>query len=157
MMGDPQGPASQPTRLCLDASLVLHLVLPAERDPATDRLWRDWTAQGVRPLGPALLYAEVTSVIRLHVATRRLSDEEGEAVFRAFNALGIQRVDRDDLHLRAWELAKRYQRPRVYDMIYLALAQLEDLELWTGDERLVNALAGHEPRVRWVPARPAPG
>lgn len=26
----------------------------------------------------------------------------------------------------------------------------------TGDERLINTLAGREPRVHWVPARPTP-
>jgi predicted nucleic acid-binding protein len=37
-------------------------------------------------------------------------------------------------------------------MIYVALAQLEDLEFWTGDERLVNTIGGQDPRVKWAPA-----
>lgn len=141
-----------PQRLCVDASLALHVVLPDEYDAATDALWNNWIRQGLEIVSPVLLYAEVTSVIRLRVATGRLTDDEGDAVFSQFNSLGIARLDRDDLHLRAWELAKRYQLPRAYDMMYLALAELEDLELWTGDERLVNTLQGREPRVHWVPA-----
>ena len=99
-----------------------------------------------------LLYAEVTSVLRLRVATGRLTADESEAAFTAFNALGIAKVDRDDLHIRAWNLAQQFQTRRAYDMMYLALAQLEDLELWTGDERLVNTVGGQDPRVKWVPA-----
>lgn len=146
-------PGSQPpARVCLDASLVLHVILPDERDAGTETLWQAWAAAGTEVSGPALLYAEVTSVIRLRVVTGRLTADEGDAAFAAFNALGVARVDRDDLHLRAWELAKLYQARRAYDMTYLALAQLEDLGLWTGDERLVNTLGGREPGVHWVPA-----
>lgn len=136
-----------PARVCVDASLVLHLILPDEHDPGTEALWQGWAAAGVEMIGPPLLYAEVTSVIRLRVVTGRLTPDEGEETFAAFNGLSIARVDRDDLHLRAWELAKQYQTRRAYDMMYLALAQLEDIEFWTGDERLVNTLGGREPRM----------
>jgi predicted nucleic acid-binding protein len=145
------GRGGSPTRLCIDASLVLRWLLPDEWDLGIDRIWADWAGRGVQIVGPALLYAEVTSVIRLRVVTGRLTADEGDAVFSVFNSLGIRRVDRDDLHVRAWELAKRYHQRRAYDMMYLALAELEDLDLWTGDERLVNALVGREPRLRWVP------
>lgn len=139
-------------RVCVDASLVLHLILPDEHDAGVESLWQGWAAAGVAVIGPHLLYSEVTSVIRLRVATGRLTVDEGDGAFAAFNALGIARVDRDDLHVRAWQLAKQYQTRRAYDMTYLALAQLEDLELWTGDERLVNTIGGRDPRVKWVSA-----
>lgn len=143
---------TQPARVCIDASLVLHLLLPDERDLQTETLWQNWSTNGIRVIGPMLLYAEVTSVLRLRVATGRLPADEGEAAFTAFNALGIAKVDRDDLHIRAWSLAQQFQTRRAYDMMYLALAQLEDLELWTGDERLVNSIGGQDPRVQWAPA-----
>jgi predicted nucleic acid-binding protein len=134
----------------VDASLVLRFLLPDERDPRVDNLWRAWAEQGAAVFGPALLFAEVTSTLRLRVATERFTPSEGEALFAAFNALGVRRVDRDDLHIRAWELARKYNRPRAYDMIYLALAELEDAELWTCDERLANACGANEPRLRWA-------
>ena len=145
-----------PLRVCVDASFVLHLVLPDERDATIDARWQTWAAAGTEVIGPALLYAEVTSVLRLRVTTGRLTPDEGDAIFAAFNALGIRRVDRDDLHQRAWQLAKKYQTRRAYDMTYLALAQLEDVELWTGDERLVNTVGAGEPRLRWMPATTPP-
>jgi predicted nucleic acid-binding protein len=142
-------------RVCVDASLVLHLILPDERDAGTESLWQGWAATGVAVIGPPLLYAEVTSVIRLRVVTGRLTADEGDEVFAAFNALGVARVDHDDLHVRAWQLAKQYQTRRAYDMMYLALAQIEDLDLWTGDERLVNTIGGRDPRVHLAPAAKA--
>lgn len=142
-------------RVCVDASLVLGWVLPAERSPERDSLLQEWEERGVAMLGPALLYAEATSVMRLRVATGRLTPEQGEAALRSFDALGIRRIDRADLHRRAWELAKRYQRPRAYDMFYLALAQIEQAPLWTSDARLAHAVAGHETLLHYVPVLPA--
>jgi predicted nucleic acid-binding protein len=151
-MTSTPAPVTGVAPVCVDASLVLHFVLPDERDLHTEALWQQWSTTGVSVLGPMLLYAEVTSVLRLRVATGRLTADEGEAAFTAFNALGIAKVDRDDLHIRAWRLAQQFQTRRAYDMMYLALAQIEDLALWTGDERLVNTLGGRDPRVKWAPA-----
>jgi predicted nucleic acid-binding protein len=80
MTSDPF-PGRAPKRVCIDASLVLHLILPDERDSSSESLWLQWAATGVEVIGPALLHAEVTSVIRLRVATGRLTDDEGEATF----------------------------------------------------------------------------
>jgi predicted nucleic acid-binding protein len=153
---DPAGQGL--ARTCVDASFVLHLLLPDKHDAGIDALWQAWAATGDEIIGPALLYAEVTSVLRLRVATGRLTADEGDEVFAAFDALGIRRVDRDDLHVRAWQFAKEYQTRRAYDMIYLALARIEDLTLWTGDERMVNTIGARDPHVRWVSAtnRPDP-
>lgn len=145
------GAGSSP-RLCVDANLVLRRLLPYEQGARIMQEWAGWAATGTQLVGPTLLYAEVTSTLRLHVTTGKLRASEGDAIFATFSGLGIRRVDRDDLYPRAWELAKRYNQRRAYDMLYVALAQLEDLELWTGDERLFNTVRRDEPRVRWLPA-----
>lgn len=150
------GTATASPRVCVDANLVLNRLLPHERDPQVLRLWADWAAQGFQVLGPPLLFAEVASTLRMNVARGRLPVAQGDALFAAFTSIGIQRIDRDDLYPRAWDLAKLHNQPRAYDMLYLALAQLEDIELWTNDQRLVNSLTGHEPRVRLVPLSTAP-
>ena len=35
-------------------------------------------------------------------------------------------------------------------MQYLAVAELEDCELWTNDKRLAHSLQGKVNRIRWV-------
>jgi predicted nucleic acid-binding protein len=50
---------------------------------------------------------------------------------------------------RATEIAIRYQQ-NSYDCLYVALAEREGVELWTGDERLVNALSPHFPFIRFI-------
>lgn len=131
--------------VCVDASLVLMLLLEEEGSERAEALWARWQAEGATPLGPPLLFAEVPSVLRGAVFFGRLSPAEGDEAFETFCAMGIAVSRRPDLHRLAWELAKQHRRPRVYDSLYLAAAQAEGCELWTGDRRLVNAV-----RLPWV-------
>jgi predicted nucleic acid-binding protein len=103
--------------VCVDAGLVGQIVLPDERSPVAETLWAGWIEQGVTICGPPLLYAEVASTIRRAVVRGQFSADAGEVVFQHFLSLGIARIDRDDLYPRAWELARRYNQPRVYDML----------------------------------------
>ena len=134
--------------VCVDASLVLMILLPDEHSERAESLWSTWRQERTTPLGPPLLYAEVPSAIRQAVFAGRLSSEEGEQAFETFCAMGIGVCSRPDLHLLAWDLAKRHGRPRIYDSLYLAAAQAEGCGLWTGDKRLSNAV--NLPWVRWV-------
>jgi predicted nucleic acid-binding protein len=121
------------------------LLLEEEGSDRVEALWTRWQAEGATPLGPPLLFAEVPSVLRGAVFFGRLSQEEGEEAFETFCAMGIAVSRRPELHRLAWDLAKQHRRPRVYDSFYLAAAQAEGCELWTGDRRLVNAV-----RLPWV-------
>ena len=78
----------------------------------------------------------------------RVTVEEGELAFGIFCDMGIAISERTDLHLAAWELARVHNQRRVYDCIYLAAAQAEGCDQWTGDRRLVNAV--DLPWVRWL-------
>lgn len=137
--------------VCVDASLLLMRLLPNERDERVMALLDSWAEDRVIVLGPPLLYAEVPSVIREAVFFNRISPEEGDRAFNTFCNMGIAVSTRPNLHLLAWDLAKRYNRRRVYDSFYLAAAQAEGCELWTGDRRLANAV--NLPWVRCVGER----
>ncbi|MBI3942280.1 MAG: type II toxin-antitoxin system VapC family toxin [Chloroflexi bacterium] len=50
----------------------------------------------------------------------------------------------------AWDLAQTLNRPRAYDTAYLALAQMQQCDFWTADEKLYNATKAHLPWVRWI-------
>jgi predicted nucleic acid-binding protein len=47
-------------------------------------------------------------------------------------------------------LAHENKRPSTYDCHYLALAERYECELWTGDERLYNAVGAKLPWVKWI-------
>lgn len=137
-------------QVCVDASLALKWFIPIQQDSLADSLLESWDRTGIELIGPPIFDAEVTSVIRLDVYTKKILPQQGEAAFQYFRDLNVKILSPGILSLFAWELAKKYHQPRTYDMHYLALAKIVDCELWTADKRLVNSLQGHEKRVRWV-------
>lgn len=62
--------------------------------------------------------------------------------------LPITLVNEANLHLKAREIGMRYNLPAAYDAHYLALVEWMDIDLWTADLRLVNALKPF--KVKWV-------
>lgn len=98
--------------------------------------------------GSSLLVNEVPSVLQESVYLGRLSPDEGQQAFDTFLELAIPASTRTDLHVLAWALSREYNRPRFYDSMYLAAAQAEGCDFWTGDRRLVNAVG--LPWVKWT-------
>jgi predicted nucleic acid-binding protein len=136
--------------VCIDASLALIWLLPAERDEIAEALRRKWDNDGFEIITAPLFHAEVTSVLREQVYFNKLLPEEGEQAFSTYLEMGVRSIDSPEIQKRAWELAKKFNLPRTYDMQYLAVAELKDCELWTNDKRLVNFLQGKDSRIKWV-------
>ena len=136
--------------VCVDANLVLKLVLVEDDSTRARALWAQWIADDRVILAPPLLAFEVTSVIRNKVHRQMLSAEAGENAFRAVHAQNIRFLYPDGLHQRAWELASHFNRPAAYDSHYLALAEMLGCELRTADGRLYRAVKDELPWVRWL-------
>lgn len=136
--------------VCVDANLVLKLVLIEADSVQAETLWAQWVSQDREIVAPYLLAFEVTSVIRAKVHREVISSESGDRAFDAVHGLGVKLLHPDDLHRRAWQLAKRFNCPQAYDSHYLALADSLGLELWTADERLYNAVKDALPWVKWL-------
>jgi len=137
-------------RVCIDASLALTWLLAAEQNEAANALRREWDEKGMELIAAPLFHAEVTSVLREQVYFRSLLPEEGEEAFSSYLDIGVRSIDDPEVQKKAWELAKKFNLPRTYDMQYLAVAELENCELWTNDKRLANSLQGKVERIRWV-------
>jgi len=136
--------------VCIDASLALIWLLPAEQDEIASILRRKWDEEGVEIITAPLFHAEVTSVLREQVYFKKLLPEEGEEGFSLYFGMGVKSLDTPEIQKKAWELAKKFDLPRTYDMQYLAVAELKGCELWTNDRRLVNSLQGKVSRIKWV-------
>ena len=138
------------SQVCIDTNLALKLVL-VERDSAkAHHLWNVWIDADTEIVAPSLLAFEGTSVIRNRMHRGLVPAEEAELMFKAFHLLGVRFLYPAGLHQKAWELAKRFNRPQAYDSHYLALAEILGLELWTADERLYNSVKDELPWVKWL-------
>lgn len=136
--------------VCIDSSLAIAWLTYEQFSSNANALRIDWRKRGVQMVGPALFRPEVTSVIRQHVYFERILPEEGEEAYSIYLDIPIRIIDSPEIYRQAWQLAKRFNLPVCYDMQYLALAELEDCELWTADKRLINTLQGKNRRVHWV-------
>lgn len=136
--------------VCVDASLALKLVLYEPDSRLARALWGSWRAQETIVIAPTLWAYEVTSAIR-HCAYRGLlsPDLEGEAV-EIVHQLPVQMLNPAGLHHRAWELARRFGRSTANEAHYLALAEMAQCPLWTGDRGLVGVVHGELDWVHWL-------
>ncbi len=134
--------------VCLDASFIAKLLLPEDGSREARALWERWIRAGEACVGPPLLFAEVTSILRATVYRGRILPAEGETKFSQFRALSLQALEPPELQEQAWALARLYKQSRAYDAQYLAVALLLGCDLWTADHRLANSV--NAPWVRVV-------
>jgi predicted nucleic acid-binding protein len=138
------------TTICADAGIALKLVLPEHDSLLARTLWAGWEAQQAVVIAPSLWAYEVVSVIRNRVHRGLLPPELEEAALDVLLRLPVQFVGSEGLHRRAWELARRFDRPAAYDAHYLAVAELAGCTFWTADERLFNAVRAEFNWVHWL-------
>lgn len=135
------------SKICVDASLALKLVLPERDSDEATVEWQNWAKTGVVVAAPYLFVYETSSVLRNRVYRKELTSKEADDALGILVGLGITYLHPPAIVRSAWELARQFDRPAAYDCFYLALAQEEGCPLWTGDRRLYNAVKGS---LGWV-------
>ena len=136
-------------KLAIDASTAAQWQLSEEPEAERARyMLRDYAAAQVAFVAPLIWHYEVANVVNKAVGTRRLTEEEGYLAFQALQALDIEFVN-FPTPAEAYRLARLYRRS-VYDSFYLAVAQSHQIDLWTGDRRLYNAVRQSLPFVKWI-------
>ena len=138
------------SQVCVDASFALKLVLPESDSDRAEELWQSWIDAHTEIIAPLLFVYETTSVLRNRVYRKELTAEEGEEAFSFLTDLPVKYFHPTDLRQIAWDLAKRFNRPTVYDCFYLALARIRACPLWTADRRLYNAVKEELDWVYWL-------
>ena len=137
----------------VDASLALKWVLEEPLSREAEGLLAQWEEGRVRMVAPGLLLYEATDALRARVARGEMRGNEARIGVEAIVESGPVLVDQNALHWDALKLAMRLRLPDAYGAHYLALAEREDCELWTGNDGFWNAVKARHPRVRWVGER----
>jgi predicted nucleic acid-binding protein len=136
--------------VCVDANLVIKLVVEEVYSAEARTLWRGWIQTGLAVAAPPLLRYEVTSVLRKQVVRGLRTAAESRQALEHALVFDIQYLELPNFHRRAFDLAEQLNRPATYDAHYLALAEYLACEFWTADERLVNAVQPRLPWVKWL-------
>jgi predicted nucleic acid-binding protein len=124
-------------------------MLAEDHAAAANELLLDWEHEAVDVYVPNHFQSEIVSAfLRAHRRGRIRTDEAQEAI-RDLLALPFIICDIASIAERAFSIAQQHYQ-RAYDCLYVALAERQEGELWTGDQRLYNALHLHYAYVRWI-------
>lgn len=140
--------------VCVDASLIVALLMPERYTSQSTHLWEAWVSQDIQIVSPSLLGYEVTSALYRKMFQGMITPEDGQSALQQFVALDIKMLTLPELHFSATELARQFNRPNTYDAHYLALSKHLASALWTADERLYNTVRDKFSFVRWVEENP---
>lgn len=140
----------------VDASLAMKWVVPQlALAREAQALLTGWAKQSTRLLVPRLFFSEVANALYDYVrsinpAYPHLTLQQAAALLTALRGL-VEPVEEDHVTVqRALEIAASLRRSRIYDEVYIALAEREQCDLWTADEKHWNAVKGHYPMVRCI-------
>ena len=137
-------------RIVVDASVALKWRLKDEEATAqADALLDDFLSGSLALLAPTLFDYEIANALYVAVIRDRLTEDDALIALRDFQQYDIQRVPFRELQKQTFKLAYQHRRS-AYDSAYMALAQSENLWLYTGDKKLANAVGNALPWVQWI-------
>ncbi len=146
--------------IAVDASVAVKWVVLEPLTAQARALVADSTATRRRLLAPPHFAGEVTNALhqrwRSSEPTKRLTDAETDAAIATFLQFRVEPRNPAGLYQRALQLARDGRLASVYDALYVVLAEIEGVELWTADTRLIRELGGRAPWVKPLSSYPLP-
>jgi predicted nucleic acid-binding protein len=137
--------------VCVDASLAIKVVVTEAGSDKADALFDQWASEETQLIAPVFFEVETDSILRQKASLRReLTADQAQRAFASLRALPIRTKHSAEQRERAWEIAREFQFPTVYDATYLALAELHRCEFWTADEKLFKQVRSKITFVRWL-------
>ncbi len=134
----------------LDASVALKWQFRDEEStPQAMALLEDFTEGRIELITPTLFSYEIISGIHVAVSRKRITEQDGYRAVAYLTSLGIELRPFDDLVEPTFRLARKYNLSP-YDCAYLALADHEGCDFYTGDRNLVKAAKGHFRWMKWI-------
>jgi predicted nucleic acid-binding protein len=139
----------------VDTSIALKWVLDEPDSPMAADLLSEWVSRGVIVLAPALLVYEVANALYQNVRQNVIPLARTSIAIAALYRIGLTIDPAVDpaLSILAVQLAQQLGLGPAYDTQFLALAEQEDCEYWTADQRFWTTTRAAHPRVRWLGER----
>lgn len=134
--------------ICVDSSVAVKWLVAEPDSPRALSLLRHTIDAHEEIVAPILLISEVANVLWQQVRRGSLLFPQVLERLQYFRALPLRLESGADIALQALMLTEQYRLPAVYDAHYLVVASGAGAQLWTADQRLLNALGGRLPFVR---------
>lgn len=126
--------------IVIDANIAVNAIIPIEVAPIYLACFAKWQDERAAIYAPAFWLAEAASAIRQYVYRKAITSSEAHSVVRRIFALQVEVVPLDEeLCQHALDWAAKIQHSKIYDSLYLALAERLRAEFWTADKKLADA------------------
>ena len=133
----------------VDSSVVIKWFVVEPYSDEAHKILDGYKAGEINLLAPDLINAEVGNIVWKKHRIQDLSIEDAQEIIDTFKTITMTLTSSADLLEGAYNLAVIHERT-VYDMMYIALANRENCQFVTADERMVNAVGEHFPNVVWI-------
>ena len=140
--------------IVIDANVAVKWVIDEESTDRARALLED-SRRERRPLvGPPMLTSEVVNVIyqrlRSRDPDRHITQAEAERALTEFLSIPIQLLAPAGLYEDGFALARDRGLTNTYDSLYVVLAEMLGVEMWTDDQALLRALGSAVPEVHAI-------
>jgi predicted nucleic acid-binding protein len=133
----------------VDSSTAIFLVLDNPLFEKAKACWTRWIQENRRVLAPHLWRYEVTTAIHKSSMRHEIEEQDALNALDKLLAIKIEFYEEDkDLCREAFLWASRLGQLATYDGFYLALAERNEADFWTANERLANR--ARQLGVQWV-------
>lgn len=136
--------------IVVDSSVAVKWLIEEDLTPEAENLGAAAAASRETLIAPPLLPMEVANVLHQRVRRSIMTFEAALQLFDEYLSVPIMLAFPAGLTRRALIIADQFRLPAVYDAHYIALAEYLGCDLWTADQRLLRALGGQLPFVRWI-------
>ena len=134
----------------LDASVALKWQFEDEKvTSAAMALLEDFVEGKVELITPTLFPYEILNAINVAIHRKRIEEEAGYRAMNYITSLGIELRSFENLIGNAFYMARQYTLSS-YDCAYLALAEKEKCDFFTGDKKLFNSIRNRLPWIKWI-------
>ena len=137
-------------KVVIDASVALKWQFEEEEasGPAT-LLLNDFVDGKIELMTITLFSYEILSAINVAISRKRITEAVGKKALNYLATLGIEESSFEGLIEKTFRMSRKYNLS-TYDCAYVALAQRERCDLYTGDRKLFHAAGIHLPWVKWI-------
>jgi predicted nucleic acid-binding protein len=138
------------SRVVIDASFLLKILLPEDKSEKAEELWRSWIKDSIKVVAPTLIIFEVSSVLRNKIYRGILENDDARELINQVKHLDLILICVEDILNLAWESGEILKPSVLYNCFYIALSKFLDVPLWTADTKLYNSAKEEFPFIKVI-------
>jgi predicted nucleic acid-binding protein len=134
----------------LDASVALKWQFEDEEATGTSMaLLEDFVVGKIDLISLTLFHYEIVNAINVAINRKRMEETIGYRAINDITSMGIELRSFNDLIEPTFRMARKYGLSP-YDCAYIALAEKEKCDFFTGDKKLFHLIKNYFSWVKWV-------